>query len=329
MRCALRVGVLLLLLPLAGCGSREPAGPKKLKVGLMPKLIGISYFTACERGAREAAEELGVELIYDGPPVDQVEEQAKIIDRWIAQGLDVIAVAPNDPEVIAPALRRAKEAGIAVLTWDADANPETSGRATFVNQAPVEEIGTTMVDVLAEGVGGKGTVAIVTGSATSPNQNAWMEVMRRRMAEKYPELKLLEPLVSDEDQARAQQLTRDLINAQPELVGVWGITSVALPGAAKAVRDAGRTGEVYVTGLSLPSSMREYVKDGTVPKFVLWNPVDLGYLTVQVGKRLAEGTLQPGKQAMGRLGEIEVREGEVVLGPPLVFDAENIDQYDF
>jgi len=328
MRC-FRVLLLVGLPLLAACSSQESSGPKKLRIGLMPKLIGISYFTACERGAREAAEELGVELVYDGPPVDQVEEQAKIIDRWIAQGLDVIAVAPNDPEVIAPALRRAKEAGITVLTWDADANPETSGRATFVNQAPIEAIGTTLVDVLAEGVGGKGTVAIVTGSATSPNQNAWLEVMRARMAEKYPELKVLEPLVSDEDQARAQQLTRDLINAQPELVGVWGITSVALPGAAKAVRDAGKSGEIFVTGLSLPSSTREYVKDGTVPKFVLWNPVDLGYLTVQVGKRLAEGALQPGKQALGRLSEVEVNEGEVVLGPPLVFDAQNIDQYDF
>lgn len=313
----------------AGCGAKTPDGARKLKIGLMPKLIGIGYFTACERGAREAAAELGVDLIYDGPPTDQVEEQVKIIDRWIAQGVDVIAVAPNDPEVISPALRRAKEQGIVVLTWDADANPTASGRAIFVNQAPVDAIGNKLVDLLGEAVGGKGTAAIVTGSATSPNQNAWMAVMRERVAEKYPELTLLEPLVSDEDQSKAQQLTRDLINAHDDLVGVWGITSVALPGAAKAVRDAEKSGDIYVTGLGLPSANREYVKDGTVPQFVLWNPVDLGYLTVHVGKQLSEGTLSAGTHAFGRLKDVEVKEGEVVLGPPLVFDANNIDQFDF
>ncbi|MBL9122817.1 MAG: substrate-binding domain-containing protein, partial [Planctomycetaceae bacterium] len=230
------VGVLLT--PLAGCGG-DPGpsadGGRRLKMAMMPKLVGISYFNACEQGARAAAQELGIDLVYDGPAVDKVDEQVKIVDRWIAQGFDIIAVAPNDPEVIAPALKRAVDAGIIVLTWDADANPVTSGRATFVNQAPVEAIGKTLVDVLAEGIGGRGKGLIVTGSATSPNQNAWMKVMQARLAEKYPEITLIETLVSDEDQAKAQQLTRDALSAHPDLAGVWGITSVALPGAAKAV----------------------------------------------------------------------------------------------
>lgn len=321
---------MLLPLPLAvGCGGSPGDGSGRLKMGMMPKLVGISYFTACERGAREAAAELGIDLDYDGPLVDRVEEQVKMIDRWIAQGYDIIAVAPNDPEVIAPALDRARQAGIVVLTWDADANPSRSGRATFVNQAPVDGIGYTLVDVLAEGVGGSGKAVIVTGSATSPNQNAWMKFMRQRLDERYPDIELLETLVSDEDQAKAQQLTRDALNAHPDLVGVWGITSVALPGAAKAVRDAGKSGEVFVTGLSLPSTTREYVKDGTVPRFVLWNPVDLGYLTVHVAKRLADRELSPGTHQMGRLSDIKVTSDEVLLGPPLVFDAENIDEFDF
>jgi len=296
---------------------------------MLPKLVGISYFNACEQGAREAAEELGIDLVYDGPAVDHVEEQIKIIDRWIAQGFDIIAVAPNDPEVIAPALRRAHKAGISVLTWDADANADVSGRATFVNQAPVEDIGNTLVDILAEGVGERGKVAIVSGSATSPNQNAWMKVMRARLDERYPEMELLEPLVSDEDQAKAQQLTRDLLNAHPDLVGIWGITSVALPGVAKAVRDAGKSGEVFVTGLSLPSTTREFIKDGTVSKFVLWNPVDLGYLTVHIGKQLAKQNMLLGILSFGRLDSVQVHAGQVILGPPLVFDAENIDDYQF
>ena len=175
-------------------------------MGMMPKLIGIPYFTACERGAREAAAELGIELDFDGPAVDNVEEQSKIVDRWIAQGYDIIAVAPNDPEVIAPALRRAVNAGIIVVTWDADANAEASGRAAFVNQASTESIGMALVEVLARQMDNTGRAVIITGSATSPNQNDWMRVMRRHLAEEYPEIDVPVALVSDEDQSKAQQM---------------------------------------------------------------------------------------------------------------------------
>ena len=298
-------------------------------MGLMPKLLGISYFNASKQGALEAAAELGVDLDYDGPAVDSVEEQVKMVDRWIAQGYDMIAVAPNDPELIAPALRRARNAGITVLTWDADANPESSQRETFVNQAPVEAIGSTLVDLMGEKLGGEGKVVIITGSATSPNQNAWMQAMRRRIEEKYPRLEVLETLVSDEDQAKAWRLARDVINAHPDLKGIWGITSVSLPGAAKAVRDAGKRGQIVVTGLSLPNTMRQYVEDGTVEQFVLWSPVDLGYLTVHVARRLHDGPLAEGVERFGRLDKIRVSPGEVLLGPPKVFDRENISQYDF
>lgn len=308
-----------------GCAKRSGAP----RMGLMPKLVGISYFTAAEKGARAAAGELGIELTYDGPATDNPEEQVKMVDRWIAQGYDMIAVAPNDPELISPALRRAKEAGITVLTWDADANPAASERATFVSQAPIDGVGNLLVDLLGEAVGGKGKAVIITGSATSPNQNAWMEVMHARLAAKYPQLELLETLVSDEDQAKAYRLARDVINAHGDLVGIWAITTVSLPGAAKAVRDAGKSGKIFVTGLSLPSMMRQYVDDGTVARFVLWNPVDLGYLTVHAAQRLREGTLADGECAIGRLTGIKVRPGEVLLGPPLVFDKSNIGQYDF
>jgi ABC-type sugar transport system substrate-binding protein len=311
----------------AGCGQRREPG--KLKMGLMPKLIGISYFTASKIGATEAADELGIELDYDGPAIDSAEEQVKMIDRWIAQGHDIIAVAPNDPELVAPALRRARQAGITVLTWDADANPQASERETFVNQAPVEAIGSTLVDLLGEAVGGEGKTVIVTGSATSPNQNAWIAAMHARIAEKYPKLELLETLVSDEDQSKAYRLTRDVINAHGDLKGIWAITSVALPGAAKAVRDGGKAEQIFVTGLSLPNTMRQYVEDGTVKKFVLWSPVDLGYLTVHVGKLLREGKLAEGAHTIGRLKEIRVSPGEVLLGPPVVFDRQNVAKYDF
>ena len=186
-----------------------------------------------------------------------------------------------------------------------------------------------LVDILGEALHGQGKTVIVTGSATSPNQNAWMEAMRARIAQRYPNLKLLETLVSDEDQSKAYRLSQDVINAHPDLAGIWAITSVSLPGAAKAVRDAGKAETIFVTGLSLPNTMRQYVEDGTIKQFVLWSPVDLGYLTVHVAKLLHDKKLSSGEQSIGRLKDIRVSPGEVLLGPPKVFDRENVSDYDF
>ena len=312
----------------SGSGADRPAG-KRLKVGMLPKLVGIDYFNECQKGAQEAASELGIDLAYDGPSTDKVELQVQMIDEWIALGYDAIAVSPNDPEVIAPALKRARDAGIVVLTWDADANPTSSGRQVFVNQCPVADVGSRLVDLMADAIGGKGKTVIVTGSATSPNQNAWMQAMRAHLKEKYPQIELLETLVPDENQNRARQMTLDLLTAEPELAGVWGITSVALPGVAEAVKQAGKTGKVFVTGLSLPSTVKGYVKDGTIPRFVLWSPKDLGYLTIHAAKALADQQLDPGTRDFGRLKEIRITSDEVILGPPFVFDADNIDQFSF
>jgi rhamnose transport system substrate-binding protein len=317
---------------LFSCGpARERAGGSgkqaRLSIGVMPKLVGIDYFNACERGAREAAAELGVELIYDGPVTNDVTKQAEMLDAWITRRFDVIAVAPNDPHALAPTLRRAAAQGIKVVTWDADSDEDS--RVYFVNQAPLREFGHTLVRVMAEQVNGTGPVAIVTGSLTAANQNAWMESMREAVSGSYPGLEIVTVKPSEEDQQLAFRVTQDLLKAYPALKGIFAITTVALPGAAEAVRQAGRSGEIAVTGVSTPNQMRPYVEDGTVKEFVLWNPVDLGYLTVYAGTLLrSQGQLPPTFQA-GRLGPISVTGSEVLLGPPLRFHKGNIADFDF
>ena len=187
----------------------------KLRIGMMPKLVGISYFDATHRGAVEAAEELDVHLVYDGPTAARAEEQATMIDGWLAQGFDVIAVAPNDPEAISLTLRDARDAGATVLTWDTDANRERSGRAIFVNQAPNDEIGRALVNVMVEGIRARGEeiggkYLIVSGTPTASNQNTWMEIMRARIVTEYPEIELLPHLTPGEDQRRSLEQTAEL-----------------------------------------------------------------------------------------------------------------------
>jgi ABC-type sugar transport system substrate-binding protein len=313
----------------SGSTSTENPSGKALRIGMMPKLKGIAYFQACERGAKAAAAELGINLLYDGPTDNRVEDQIEMVNQWIATGIQAICIAPNDPEAIAPVLKRAKSQGIIVVTFDADANPTTSGRDAFCNQTPTELLAHTMVDIVATKMEGKGKAVVVSTTPSAPNQNAWLRYMLPRLKEKYPEITLLETLYPAEDISRARQMTADVIGAHPDLKGVWGLSSVALPGAAEAVKQAKKTGQVAVTGVTLPKEIKEYVKDSTVEKFCLWNPEDLGYLAIHIASRLKNGSLENGTTDVGRIKGVRIKDGEVILGDPIIFTKENIDQFDF
>ena len=328
------LAVLVLAVAACGVGQQGPSqggggggGPNK--ICMMPKLVGIPYFNASEQGANEAAKELDVDLVYDGPTEAKAPLQSQMIEQFIQQQCDAITVAANDPNALAPAMKKADNAGIATGAWDADVAPDA--RDVFVNQATFQAIGYKLVDVMAEQTGGKGEFLVVTGSLTAPNQVAWLKEMRERMKEKYPEMSIASVEPGEEDLQLGIDITKNYLQAHPDTAGVFGITSVALPGAAEAVEQIGRAGEVPVTGLSTPNEMKPYIESGAVKEFVLWNPVDLGYLAVYVANAQVEGNLpKSGTFKAGRLGEVKLlAEDEVLLGPPIVFSKENIDQYDF
>jgi rhamnose transport system substrate-binding protein len=315
--------------PASSSGNAAASG-KKLTVCQLPKKKGLPYFTTCAQGAAEAAKELGINLIYDGPTDGSPEKAADMIEKWTLQGVDVIAVSPNDPDVLAPAMKKAREKGVHVITWDADGKPDT--REFFVNQATARDIGCALVDTMARDLGpdAHGEVAIVTATLTAANQNEWIRYMNERLAA-YPGLSLAAIKPSNEDQKLAFQVAQDLMKAYPNLKGLFGISSVAFPGAAEAIKQAGASGKVLITGLSTPNDMRAFVKDGTVHSVVLWNTVDLGYLTVYAADALARGQLKPGNTTLkaGRLGAKQIAGDQILLGKILVFTKANIDQYDF
>lgn len=323
-------------LVVAGCGVGQE-GPTEEEgeaeganlICMVPKVSGIPYFNASEEGAQEAAEELGVELNYNGPNQARAADQVQIIEQMTQQQCDAISVAANDPDALAPALQSAQENDVATSAWDADVAPEA--REFFVNQATFEAIGTTLVDIMAEQTGGEGEFLVVTGSLTAPNQNAWIEEMEKHMEENYPDMSIASIEPGEEDLQEGIDVTTSYLQANPNTAGVFGITTVALPGAAEAVQQLGLDGEVPVTGLGTPNDNREYVENGTIQEFVLWNPIDLGYLAVHVANAQVQGEMPTsGTFEAGRLGEVElIAEDEVLLGPPLVFSEENIDEYDF
>ena len=323
---------------LAGCGrsdqktsDQKPAtasGGKQLTIALMPKSKGNAYFISCRKGAEEAAKELGVKLLWDGPTEPDPAKQNEIVETWITRGVDVIAVAVENRGGISTALRKARQKGIKVITWDSDAEPDA--RDFLVNQATPEGIGRLLMDQAATVLGGRGEFAIITASLTAANMNEWQENIEQRRVEKYPDVKMAALRPCDDLKDKAFNEATAILNAHPDVKLIMAICSPAVPGAAEAVKQAGRT-DVKVLGLGLPNDNKRYVHEGITTGVILWKTIDLGYLTVYSAHALAAGTLEPGATSLqaGRLGDLAIRGDNILLGEPFMFTKENIDEFDF
>jgi rhamnose transport system permease protein len=306
----------------------SPHRQTQFTLALMPKSKGNAYFIALRKGAEEAARALGVRLIYDGPTEPDPAKQNEVIDTWITRGVDVIAVAVENRQGISSVLRKARAKGIKVLTYDADAEPDA--REFFVNQATPQGIGQTLMDNAARVMGGKGQFAIITASLTAANMIEWQKCIEARRGEKYPDIKMAILRPCDDLQKKAFDEATTILNANPEVKLIMAICSPAVPGAAEAVKQAGRT-DVKVIGLGLPNDNKRYIHEGITDCIVLWNTMDLGYLTVYAADALMRGIIKPGATSLraGRLGDIEIAGDNILLGKPFIFTKANIDQFDF
>jgi rhamnose transport system substrate-binding protein len=316
----------LVLAVLSACrGGGEDDG---LAVAMMPKNKGNPYFASCRVGAEEAAKELKVRLLWDGPTETDPAKQNEVVESWITRGVDVIAVSVENKEALSTVLRKARGRGIKVVTWDADAEPDA--RDYFVNQATPRGIAETLAGHAARILNGRGEFGVITASLTAANQNEWLRHLRAVLAERYSGLTLVDVRPSDDDRQRAFEETQTMLKVHPNVRVIMAIASPAVPGAAEAVKQSGRT-DVRVTGLGLPGDARPYLKDGVLDSAVLWNTEDLGFLTVYASHALVTGTLKHGASSLaaGRLGTLKVDGDQVILGTPFTFTRENVDRFKF
>lgn len=302
---------------------------KTITMAMIPKVIGSAYFDKCAEGAKGVAEELGIRLIYKGPTTADAASQVNIIQDMIFNDVDIIAISPIDPAAVQPILKQAKEQGIIVITYDADI--DDAYREVFVSQVSEEALGRHLMDNVAQGMGGKGRFAILTASMTAPNQNNWIEWMKVQQEEKYPDMELVSVIPTDEDQQKAYNQTQNLIQAYTDLQGIVALSTVAEPGAARAIEDMGKIGVVKLYGLALPNDMRKFLISGAAQSATLWDPYDLGELTVRISLKVYNDEEIKSNQYYGDIGPIQYLSSEriVIMGNPLDFTKENVDNYDF
>jgi len=313
-----------------GTGGSEGGGSDNLAITFLPKNLGNPYFDTSSAGAKEAIDEFGGTFAEVGPAEATPDSQVSYINTLTQQGVGAIAVSANDPEAICDALNEARDAGVKVVTFDSDTNPEC--RDLFINQATAEGIAKVQIDLIADQIGDAGEIAILSASANATNQNAWIELMKKEL-ENHPNITLVDTVYGDDDDQTSFDKTAALLQTHPNLKGIISPTTVGIAAAARYLSTSEYKGKVALTGLGTPNQMREYVEDGTVTAFALWNPADLGYLTAYAAKALIEGEIT-GEEGdtfeAGKLGDYEVgADGTVLLGDPYVFDADNIGDFDF
>ena len=334
---------------LAGCGNSGNSGhsgdkPKdnggskqqtedndKLKIAFVPQLIGIPYFTAMEKGGKQAAEDLDVEFLYTGATQASATEQVKIMDSLIKQGVDALSLSVLDSSSTNPYIEKAQEAGINVYTSDSDAPDST--REFYVAQATDEALGRTVMDRLAAQIDEKGQIGIVSGESTATNMNTRISFMEKKKEEKYPDIEIVDIRYTQGGSSeQALKQAQELMTRYPDLKGIIAVASSTIPGVAQAVQQEGKAGKVKVIGYGSPATVKPFVEAGVMEESVLWDAEELGYLTVWAGKMAAEG------KEFEEVNEIEgisnpvtwdAENKTLLLGDPLIITKDNVDDFDF
>lgn len=303
---------------------------EKPRVALVVKSLGNGFFEAAHDGAVEAAEELGIEIIYTGPTQATAEGQIEIINSLIAQKVDAIAISANDPNALIPITKKAMKRGIKVISWDSGIVPE--GRMLDLIPADVGGIGKIQIQMINDTLKGQGEIAILSATAQATNQNLWIAAMKEELKNsEFSGLKLVSVVYGDDKSDKSYREALGLFKTYPDLKGIIAPTTVGILASAKAVKDNDLIGKIYVSGLGLPSEMAAYVMDGAVDTFAIWNPIDLGYSAAYLCDSLIKGTAK-GEEGesipAGRMGEIKVgKDGVSVMGLPFVYNKSNVEKF--
>jgi rhamnose transport system substrate-binding protein len=301
------------------------------KIYLLPKNLGNPYFNASHQGAKKAAKELGDTVTYNAPTEATGTKQVPFIDTAVRQGYKAIIISAADANAVAPALKRAQQRGVKVITYDADTVP--GARTVFVSLPDFKSIGEAQIEWLGSQIGYSGEFAILSATAVAPNQNQWIKYMKLAIKKpKYKNMKLVKVAYGNDNDTKSAQEAQALLQAYPNLKGIISPTTVGIAAAARVLSQAKKCG-VVLTGLGLPSQMRQYVKSGCVKKFGLWNVVDLGYVAVYTAHAVADGKVTGAAGQSYRAGSAGRRtvgaKGVVIGVPPFAFTKTNIDQFKF
>ncbi|RXZ78522.1 hypothetical protein EBB07_26640 [Paenibacillaceae bacterium] len=312
----------------AGQGSSN-AGTKTYFIN--PKSIGPAYWAAAEKGAKQAANDLKVEVIYNAPTEADSSKQINMIQDMLTRKVAGLGVSPNDAKAVGPVFKKAAGQDVQIVTWDSDA-PETD-RQYYVAPDTDQVVGELLAKTIAEEIGGKGQVAFMVAGLGSQNQIAKSDAAKAYFEANYPEIELVTKVSSDDDQQKAYANAQNLIKTYPDLKGIIGFAGGESPAAAEVVEQAVKDGtlqqgQIAITGIAVPSVVKNYIKNGTIKTDIIWDPGKLAYTTVYVLDQLSQGKEITDGMDIPTVGPVKVDGQNIFIGT-LEVTKDNVDSFGF
>lgn len=296
---------------LAACPAAVPAAPAQPAAGdskpaaaapaasdqtyvTVVKIAGIDWFNRMEVGVKEFGTETGINASLVGPDTADAAKQIPIIEDLIAKKVNALCVIPMDPTQLDPVLKKAMDAGIAVVTHEASNQVNMNWDIeAFDNTA----FGAGLMDRLAKLMGEEGEYAVFVGSLGSKTHNEWADGGINRQKEAYPKMTMVaDKQETFDDASKAYEKAKEILKAHPNIKGFQGSASTDVVGIGQAIEEAGLQDKVFVVGTSLPSLSKDLLKSGAIDVIGGWDPALAGkacnkLAQMQIaGEKIGEGT---------------------------------------
>jgi AI-2 transport system substrate-binding protein/rhamnose transport system substrate-binding protein len=309
-----------------------------IKVGMVPKILGMPVFEANVTGANEVAPSLGISLKATAPATASAEGQVEIFDSMILEHYNVICLSADDPTVPAPTLERAMKDGIKVISWDSDVIP--AARDFFIQDTGYNLIAQAVISAAVKFGGKDVQVAIMSSTPDATIQLSWISAMRTYIKTTYPGVKILTIGYGQSNEATSLTAATDIIDAYPNVKVILPIDGGAIVGTAQAVSRLHDAGKIGIIGIGDPLPLRAYFKDGSVQAMFAWNEFNQGKLLMYVAKLAYQNKIHAGSTfTAGSLGTFTVTatankvtgatKNTIIFSKPLEFTKSNYMQYDF
>ena len=305
------------------------AQDKKFNIVTVVKISGIQWFNRMEEGVKKFAADTGNNAYQVGPAKADAQLQVQLLEDAIAQKVDAIAVVPFSPEALEPVLKKARDAGIKVISHEASTiqNVDWDIEA-FKNAA----YGEHFMKSLGECMGGKGEYAVFVGSLTSKSHNQWVDAAIAYQKANFPDMKMVgSKNETNDDQQQAYAKTQELLRAFPNVRGFEGSASTDVAGIGLALEERGMGKDTCVVGTSLPSIATQYLDTGSVDMISFWDPSLAGYAMNKVAVMLLNGKEPTDGMDLGIPGYEKVSfDGKVIYGQAWVdVTKDNAKDYPF
>lgn len=301
-------GLLILVLLLSACVALDPAAAPAADdggemaegdaptVALVIGVKGDAFYVTMEKGAQAKAEELGVDLIVDGPAEWDAVLQTSIVDALIARGIDALVIAANDKQAMIEPLQRAHDAGIHVLSVDTfigDGDYD-GGEVTF----PLSYIGSNNVEggriacqAVIDAMGGSGAIYIqntIPGiSTTDQREQGCVEII-----EETDGVELVGVDYNDDNSGRAAEQTAAALQRDDTITGIYGTNLFGARGAAQAVANAGLAGAVKVASFDAPETAIDDLRNEVVDMVIAQLPYQMGQVGVEYALAAINGDME-------------------------------------